>query len=161
METKTKNVLVLSKRSSLLLAFFSFAILLSVGASFYKFFVIRDYPIQAQDVCDPAFEICFVYHCDANFEECTGDPVADTSYYKIVERNAKNIPLCNPGVEGCVPLACPVGEVGCSVTFCDPGTEDAECSNPGEYNEQNVPMEGIEDGASGNISNTEKEDNVE
>lgn len=132
METETKKILTLSKRSSLLLVFFSFALVLSVVASFYKFFVIRDYPIQAQDVCDPASEACFVYHCDVAFEECTGDAVADTSYYKIVERNAKNIPLCDPNTEGCTPLVCPAGEKGCSVTFCEP-SEEVECSDPEEY----------------------------
>ncbi len=137
METEIKNVSVLSKRSRWLLVFFSIALVLSVGSSFYKFFVIRDYPIQAQDVCDPSFEICFVYHCDVAYEECTGDPIADTSYYKMVERNAKNIPLCDPNLEGCTPLVCPEGEVGCSVTFCEP-SEEVECSDPVTYLLQNA-----------------------
>lgn len=123
--------------SRIVLGLFVLAVVVSFGASFYKFYVLRDYPIQSQIECDPTTEVCFVYHCDATVEECTGDDVADTSYYKLIERNAKHIPLCNPVNDGCVPLECPDGEESCSITFCDANAEDgSECSNPDEYNAQ-------------------------
>lgn len=128
--------------SRMVLGLFVLAVIFSFGASFYKFYVLREYPIQSQIDCDPATEVCFVYHCDVTVEECVGDVVADTSYYKLIERNAKHIPLCNPVNDGCVPLECPDGEEGCSITLCDENAEDgSECSNPEEYNAQFPPIE--------------------
>ncbi len=132
-------------KSSGVLVLFMFLVVISVASSYYKFFVLRDYPIQAQIECDPTTEACFVYHCDATVEECTGDPVADTSYYKLIERHANNIPLCNPANEGCVPLECVEGEADCSITLCDASLEDgSECSDPEEYNALNAPIEVVE-----------------
>ncbi len=132
----------LSKRNIALLTLFALVVVISVGLSFLRFYVFRDYPIQSQIDCDPTTEVCYVYHCDATVEECTGDPVADTSYYKMIERNAKYIPLCNPANEECVPLECPDGEEGCLMTLCDASAEDgSECSNPEEYNAMFPPIE--------------------
>lgn len=142
MERETSEVSSGSKRNIVLLTLFASVIVISVELSFLRFYVFRDYPIQSQIECDPTTEACFVYHCDATVEECTGDEVADTSYYKLIERNAKHIPLCNPVNEGCVPLECPDGEESCSITLCDASAEDgSECSNPEDYNAQFPPIE--------------------
>jgi len=104
--------------------------------------VVRDYIIEAEAPCDPYSESCFVYVCDPEAgEECTGDPEEDTSYYKVIHRNAKNIPLCDPNDEDCEALVCPVGEADCEISLCDPEMEeDIECSDPVVYTEEH-PIE--------------------
>lgn len=140
METKHVEEGVKQVRGSkILLTIFLIVVTFAIGASFYKFFILRDYTIQSQVECDPSVEVCFVYHCDPAVEECSGDPVVDTSYYKLLDRNAKNISLCSPTEEGCVPRVCPEGEVGCAITFCDTSVDEAaECTNPEEYRLQNT-----------------------
>ena len=85
-----------------------------------------------------------MYVCDPEAgEECTGDPIEDTSYYKLINRNAKHIPLCDPSDENCEALICPLDEVDCTVTLCDPVTAEengVECSDPVAYSLEN-PIE--------------------
>lgn len=137
----------MDKKSKIFFIVFFLLIAGSVGASYYKFVVKRNYIVEAQADCDPYTKRCFVYVCDpAAGEECTGNPVEDTSYYKIIRRNAQNIPLCDPAEEGCNALVCPSGEAECEIIFCDPETagEDAECSDPEVYALEN-PEEDDED----------------
>jgi hypothetical protein len=110
-------------------------IALSVGVSYYRFFVAKDYIIEAEAECDPAAEACFVYVCDPQAEECSGDPEEDTSYYKVVHRKAANIPLCDPSAESCDALVCQPDEKDCEETLCDPNdlAEGDLCSDPETY----------------------------
>lgn len=123
-------------KSKILLSLFAVLIFLSIGISFYRFFILRDYTVQAQIACDPYTENCTVYHCNVDVETCTGDAEKDTSYYKILSRNAKNIPLCNQDDDVCGSMTCPSGEEGCAITSCEEGSE---CSDPVEYS-QNHPV---------------------
>lgn len=100
--------------------------------------------MEAEADCDPYTEQCFIYVCDPEAgEECTGDPVEDTSYYKLIQRNAKNIPLCDPNDETCDALTCPEGELECSFTLCDPVTAEdgTECNDPDVYTLENPVVE--------------------
>lgn len=133
----------MDKKSKIFFAVFFLLIVLSVGATYYRYVVAHDYMIQAELDCDPYTESCFVYVCDPEAdEECTGDPIEDTSYYKLIDRNAKNIPLCDPADENCTALVCEEGEVDCSYTLCDPETaEEGEvCNDPVVYTAEN-PIE--------------------
>lgn len=124
------------RTSKILLVVFATIIALSIAASFYRFFILRDYTIESQIGCDPYSEACFIYICDPSAEECTGDPVADTSYYKLLDRKARYTPLCNPNDEGCHPLNCEPNEPGCVVKLCDADLakeENTECTDPIEY----------------------------
>lgn len=125
----------MDKKSKIFFVVFFLLIAGSIGAAYYRYFVLRDYMIEAQASCDPFTENCFVYVCDPSVEECTGDPEEDTSYYKNISRNAKNIPLCDPVEEGCEALVCPVDEVDCTVTLCDADTasEGEVCNDPAVY----------------------------
>jgi hypothetical protein len=131
MDTKTKIFFIV----------FFLLIAGAVGASYYKFIVKRNYIVEAQADCDPYTKKCFVHTCDSGAgEECTGNPEEDTSYYKIIRRNAQNIPLCDPKEEGCNALVCPSGEAECEITFCDPATAgDVECSDPETYALEHPP----------------------
>lgn len=108
----------------------------SVVVTYYRFFVARDYLVQAQADCDPYTEACFVYVCDPLEEEgCTGDLLEDTSYHKLIDRLARNVPLCEADEETCIVLPCATDETECSYTLCDAKTvEEGEvCSDPNTY----------------------------
>lgn len=96
-------------------------ILTSVGATFYRYVILKDYQIIAEIPCDPAIDNCFV----RTEEDGT------TTNYQTISRNASNIPLCDPEQdETCRALVCEQGELDCEVTACTPDTvpEGEECS---------------------------------
>jgi hypothetical protein len=129
----------MDKKSKILIVVFALLILGSVGATYYRIFVKRDYIISAQTDCDPLEENCYVWECDPNAtdesEKCTGDPEKDIWYYKIINRKAYNIPLCDPNSEECEALTCSEGEDDCEMKNCDP--EADECRTPEKYQEEN------------------------
>lgn len=126
-------------KSKIFFGILSGLILGSVAFSYYKFVIVRDYFITAQAQCDPASEACFTHYCDPETEEeCTGNQEEDTSYYKLIRRNASYMPVCSPSEEGCEALVCPDGEPGCEMTLCDETTlpdaaENAPCNDPTAY----------------------------
>ncbi len=128
-------------KSKILFSVMGVLIVLSISASYYKYMVLHDYIIEAQIDCDPSVESCFVYVCDPEAEECAGNPEDDTSYYKYLYRNAKNIPLCDPADEGCDALVCPESEEeGCQIIACSAETlatyeVDGACTNPVDFKE--------------------------
>ena len=89
-------------------------ILASVGVTFYKIVILKDYQIIAETSCDIETE----ENCFAFGDEETGE----TSYYKIINKNANTIYLCEATEErlGCnEELSCIEGEENCSYTYCD------------------------------------------
>jgi hypothetical protein len=61
-----------------------------VTFTFCRYFIAKDYYIQAQADCDPESEKCFIWECDPEAtdegEKCTGNPEEDIWYYKIVKK---------------------------------------------------------------------------
>lgn len=105
------------------------------GISFVRYFILRDYLVQAEISCDPSAESCFVYTCDPiDDSECPEAEDERTSYYKLIQKKAFTLPDCEPGSEGCPELECVEGE-DCQVILCDQETE--ECSQP-ESTENNL-----------------------
>lgn len=129
----------MDKKSKVFLLVFFLLIIISVGVTYWRIVIKRDYIIEAQVDCDPMNEKCFIYECDPLIEECTGNPKDDTSYYKLIKRNASNIPLCDPASEDCQALVCPEGEKDCEIMFCSEQTKNPEdvCSDPEIYNLEN------------------------
>jgi hypothetical protein len=123
----------------------------SVAVTFWRYMIRRDYIVQAQTDCDPTTENCFIWECDPEStvegEACTGDPELDTWYYKIIHRNAKNIPDCDPNDENCTALVCDPGEKDCAEELCtDENVSEGEfCSDPVQYNLDNPPEEDSEE----------------
>lgn len=149
----------MDKKSKIFFLVFFLLIALAVGATYWRIMVKKDYIVTAQTDCDPYTEKCFIWECDPESkiegEACTGDAEKDTWYYQIAERNAANVPLCDPNDETCDPWTCgdpPAGEAGgeleCSTTFCDEATkidQGVECSDPVKYAEENpVEEEAVE-----------------
>lgn len=129
---------------------FSTLIIAVVVITFCRYFILKDYDIEAQADCDPTAEKCFVWKCDPEStvegEKCTGDAETDTWYYKIVTKKAYDIPLCDPNDENCQAYECLSGQ-NCSEKFCDElnKPKGEECNDPVKYNEENPPEEESEE----------------
>jgi hypothetical protein len=141
----------MDKKSKILIWVFVVLIAASVGVTYWRIMLKRDYVISSQVDCDPTTEKCFVWECDpastVEGEKCTNDPEKDIWYYKLAERNAFKIPLCDPAKdENCLPFVCEEGEKDCSETLCDETTkvdQGVECSDPVQYNIDNPPEEEV------------------
>jgi hypothetical protein len=147
METPKENQnITLDRKSKILFVIIGLLIAISIAVTFWRYIVKRDYIIQAQTDCDPTTENCFVWQCDSEStvegEACTGDPEKDIWYYKIIHRNAKNIPPCDPNDEDCAALVCEENELECSEEFCTAENVTAPdiCNDPAQYNIDN-PLE--------------------
>lgn len=116
-------------------------ILGSVGVTYWRIMIKKDYVVEAQVDCDPYEKNCFVWECDPNSivegEACTGDPENDIWYYAVAKRTAAKVPLCDPATDDtCDPWTCEEGEKDCSETLCDETTkveQEAECNDPVQY----------------------------
>ena len=138
----------MDKKSKILIWVVIILILGSVGATYWRIFIKKDYLISNQVDCDPYTEKCFIWKCDpasqVEGEKCTGDAETDTWYYKIAERKAANIPLCDPKTDDtCQPFVCGEGEKDCTETLCDDKKkveQGVECNDPVQYTIDN-PVE--------------------
>lgn len=139
--------------------------LLSLGFSFYKFYIVRDYLVYGHTECDPSESACFVYECDPETEKCTGNPEEDTEYYALIAKNASQIPVCDPNAEECDVLTCSPNESDCQVSFCDEtaaAKEEVECSNPADFQEEELEEEGMEEvSEEGEVESEESEETNE
>jgi len=118
----------------------------SVAVTYWRIMVKRDYIISAQMACDPVTETCFVSSCDPESdEECANTPEEErTTYYKTINKNAKNIPPCDPYKNECPEeLSCESGEEDCEIILCDAENvpEGEECNDPVAYAAENASSE--------------------
>ncbi len=143
--------------SKLFLIIFSLLLIGSVSLTFWRIIINKDYIISAEQDCDPYTEACFIYTCDPEQDTtCSKDPAEQTSYYKLIHKNAKNIPFCNAQKDECpAKLSCEEGEAECEYIYCSPetATNGEECVDPIKYSADNPP---IEENAEENNSCTEK-----
>ena len=126
----------MDRSSKILMGVFGILLIGSIGMSYYRYIVVHDYVITAEVYCDPRVERCFMSVCDTSDEtaECTGDPEEDTSYYKIVQRNAQHIPSCDPMTADCAASVCRIDEEECDIELCDVTIDpEAMCSDPDTY----------------------------
>ena len=85
----------MDKKSRILFLIIFLAILTSVGLSFDKYMVKRDYLMQIQADCDPAMEECFVVECSPEDDsECPADEAERISYYKLIMKKAMGLLFC-------------------------------------------------------------------
>jgi len=147
-ETPKENEdIVLDRKSKIFFVIIGLLIVGSVAVTYWRYMVRHDYIVQAQTDCDPETENCFIWKCDPTStvegEACTGDEEMDIWYYKIIRRNAKNIPLCDPNDEDCAALVCDPGEKDCLEELCsDENVPEGEtCNDPVQYLLDNPPEE--------------------
>ncbi|EKE15791.1 MAG: hypothetical protein ACD_11C00105G0016 [uncultured bacterium] len=139
----------MDKKSKIFFAVFFLLIAASVAATYYRIMIKKDYVIEAQTDCDPYAEECFVWECDPESdvegEACVEDPEENIWYFKVVRRNASQIPLCDPNTdETCDPWTCEAGEADCEDMFCSEDQLEAQyasrCIDPVIFAEEN-PIE--------------------
>lgn len=139
----------MDRKSKIFFAALAFLIAGSIGATFWRIIIKKDYVIESQVDCDPYAEKCFVWKCDPESdvegEKCTGDPESDIWYFKVARRSAANIPLCDPNKdETCEPFVCEEGEKDCSEEFCTEENMEAQyassCVDPVQFSIDN-PIE--------------------
>lgn len=131
----------MDKKNKIFFLVFALLIIGSVAFTYWRIMIKKDYIVESQIDCDPYAETCFIWECDpasvVEGEACTGDPEADVWYYKIAERNAGNVPLCDPNIdESCEPWTCEPEEKDCGEILCNEENkieQEAECSDPEEY----------------------------
>jgi hypothetical protein len=118
----------------------SLLILGSVGVTFWRIVIEKDYQIVAETSCDPVIEACYHYEpepCATDNYECLSLPPEEAYDYKMVSKKAASIYACEQTEEktGCNDeLSCLEGEADCSYTYCDPAAleEWEACSEPQE-----------------------------
>ncbi len=106
--------------NDLLLGIILALLILSGGAKYYKYMVLRDYSIITTTTCDPKIESCFIDTCTE--AGCLSEP------YKYIEKKAYEFNSCNPYEQDCPNETC-LSEVGCIEILCTESTlsEDERC----------------------------------
>ncbi len=99
----------MNKGNKILLAIIVLLIIYAIAAAYYRFFITRDYQVVAEISCEPETESCFSYE----------DEETELYYYKLINKNAANVPVCNPGIDECEELFCEDEEENCEVSYCD------------------------------------------
>lgn len=105
----------MDKKSKILMWIFVGALIISVGVTYYRYVVKRDYIIFAHAPCDQTIESCFYTPCEEGDTECVP---ADVEYYKKINKKAFNIELCDSENPECQPLVCQPNEKDCEITSC-------------------------------------------
>ncbi|HMP85081.1 MAG TPA: hypothetical protein PKE08_00225 [Candidatus Paceibacterota bacterium] len=108
----------MDKKSKILLLILVLSLIYAIGSSYYRFYISKDYQVTVEISCDPETEKCFVYE-----DEETGE----VSYYKIINKNASNILICDQDSENCSEPICEFGESNCEIIECDEGEGIDSC----------------------------------
>lgn len=107
---------------------FILLILFSIGFTFKRIFIEKNYQILAEVSCDPQVELCFYYEpeeCAVNDNDCLLDPEEAYSY-KLISKKASNIYACEQTedkIDCGEELSCLEGEENCEYIYCDPNEE--------------------------------------
>lgn len=111
--------------------FYSILIVLilgSVGFTFWRIVLQKDYQIVAEVSCDPATESCFHYEGVVCTDLTDTDCVPEEAYdYKLISKKAATIYACEQTAEklGCTEeLSCLENEADCDYTYCDPEVDE-------------------------------------
>ena len=106
------------------LVFLAVAVLVIGGHSFYRYYIVKGYPLHVFSACDPASHDCFVA------DPATADPTFQAGPYEKIEINAGVAPKCLDE-HTCTDFSCTGIQGSCQVTFCSDSTkEDGEsCSD--------------------------------
>jgi len=105
---------------------FFILILISIGVTFYKVVILKDYQIIAETSCDPQTDTQACFAREEQVATTTPEGILSTtteiSYYKQISKQAMSISQCEESAEknGCTEeLSCTEAEKNCSYTYCD------------------------------------------
>ncbi|MGB3921969.1 MAG: hypothetical protein WBL19_01635 [Minisyncoccia bacterium] len=83
--------------------------------STYKYYAQENYTLYIKTSCDPTLNNCFVQNCDS--EEDIRCPYTGDYYYKIILKNASQIPSClSDDSNACGELTC--NDDNCEIIYC-------------------------------------------
>ena len=118
-------------------------ILGSVGFTYWRIVVVKDYQIIAETACNPFGAACFIRDpepCAENDAECLANPSTEETSYKLISKSAASIYACElkkfaseeaREAAGCGSnLVCQMDEPNCTYTLCndDNVPEGESCS---------------------------------
>lgn len=129
----------MDKNSRIVVGIIVVALVLSVGVTFWRIFIARDYAISFDVACDPASERCFVKTCtpdDPANNPCL-DEKASVEYSKTLQMDAHLIPACDETNDNCSRLSCTGQSTDeCREILCDASAElpdGTTCNDPATY----------------------------
>jgi hypothetical protein len=127
----------MDKKSKILVWIFVIALIISVGATYYRYIIKNDYIIYAHAPCDPKIESCFYVSCERM--DCPAE--ADIEYYKKINKKAFNIEICDSENPDCKPLVCKENEADCEITNCsEENIEGDEACSVAVSSESVIPV---------------------
>ncbi|NCU41108.1 MAG: hypothetical protein EOM19_00055 [Candidatus Moranbacteria bacterium] len=112
--------MLMEKKSKIFLIVIISFLILSIGITFQRYVVFRDYFVQMSVHCNPFQESCFVYTCDEDSQECLENGEGNVWYYKLLTKKAYTLPDCNKEESVCRNLSCEEGEKNCVEIECNP-----------------------------------------
>ena len=112
----------------LFLIILGIAVLVSIGATAYKFLYINDYTVSLEAVCDSVTETCFYRNCQDGETYC---PPNELEYYRIFEVSAHDFKQCADN--SCLAEGTS-SSIVCEEIVCGESEEDL-CSEPIEPSE--------------------------
>ena len=97
-------------------------LLLTIGASYYRFMIAYDYLVRYEGDCDPYTSSCFQY--------CEDDACTEPFYFAWVTRHADTLrKLCgdNDPLSCEAAFTCSENETKCEITYCDAEIDSGAC----------------------------------
>lgn len=94
-------------------------LILLVAGSFYRFIILRDYYVTYEIQCDPTSESCYL--------RCEDEACTNPYYYAYIEKYAATVyGQCGNDITDCAAAySClPEDKDNCTITYCNPMTED-------------------------------------
>lgn len=118
---------------SLFLYFLLAGVLIAIIASFYSFYIKKDYDFFVETQCNPEMETCFFRDCENEPDICPSNNLSYYNQYTIKARDFKN---CEN--EDCTE-ACKQGTILCLKTECtESDLQDGVCIAPSDFSSLNI-----------------------
>lgn len=105
----------MDRKTKILFIVLILLLIVSIGITFYRYMIKKNYLIFAHVECNPQNESCFYVPCQEGDNTCSSTTI---EYYKKITKKAFNIEMCNTKDEGCNPLDCKNGEKDCKIINC-------------------------------------------
>lgn len=102
------------------LAVVVFALVVPLGAAFYRYYYTQNYDYIVEAPCDPAKEVCYTRDCSS--DEC---PPNGLSNYKVFSVKAYDFPKCS---DNSCEKECEKGMIACVSVPCGESESD-DCTN--------------------------------
>lgn len=97
-------------------------VFLVIACQAYNIVYLKNYIVAIELRCDESSEKCFKRDCDSSYEKCTNG--SDFLIYKVIEKKANKVPLCDPFDGGCEgKIYCEENEQDCKLIYCDNESE--------------------------------------